>query len=202
MSELRATRSWSGEYEMRRKDGTLFHAMITIAPVLDEEDNLVGITGVTTDITELRRAQERLREAEERYRMLVEQNPAVTYLDRADGSDEPLYTSPHIEKMLGYTPEEWLRDRLWSECLHPDDRERVLVANEIFEAGGSESFNEEYRLIAKYGSVVWVREEAVLIKDDRGNPLSGKGSSSISLSARRPRRRSGGARPTWPSPSA
>jgi diguanylate cyclase (GGDEF)-like protein/PAS domain S-box-containing protein len=175
MSELRAMKSWSGEYELRRKDGTLFHAMITITSVLDDQDNLVGITGVTTDITELRRAQERLRETEEKYRTLVEQIPAVTYIDRADGSDEPLYTSPHIEEMLGYTPEEWLEGRLWSERLHPEDRERVLAADEHFESGGSKEFSEEYRLIAKDGSVVWVREEAVLVEDERGNPLFWQG---------------------------
>ena len=66
MSELRAMRSWSGGYELRRKNGTHFHAMITITPVLGDQDNLVGIIGVTTDITELRRAQERLSETEER----------------------------------------------------------------------------------------------------------------------------------------
>ena len=175
MSELRAMRSWSGEYELRRKNGTLFQALVTITPVLDEEDNLVGITGVTTDITELRRAEERLRETEEKYRTLVEQIPVVTYIDRADGSDEPLYTSPQIEELLGYTPEEWLEGRLWPERLHPEDRDRVLAADDRFESGGDESFSEEYRLIAKDGSVVWVREEAVLVEDERGNPLFWQG---------------------------
>ncbi|MDQ3862777.1 MAG: EAL domain-containing protein, partial [Actinomycetota bacterium] len=137
--------------------------------------NLVGITGVTTDITELKRAQERLRETEEKYRTLVEQIPVVTYIDRADGSDEPLYTSPQIEQMLGYTPEEWLEGRLWPERLHPEDRERVLAADERFEAGGEEPFSEEYRLIAKDGSVVWVREEAVLVTDETRKPLYWQG---------------------------
>jgi PAS domain S-box-containing protein len=101
--------------------------------------------------------------------------PAVTYIDRADGSDEPLYTSLHIEGMLGYTPKEWLEGPLWPERLHPEDRERVLAADERFESGGSKEFSEEYRLIAKDGSVVWVREEAVLVEDERGNPLFWQG---------------------------
>src|SRR3712207_5363703 len=174
MSEARTIRSWSGEYELRRKDGTLFHAMVTITPVLDEEDKLVGITGVTTDITELRRAEERFREAEEKYRTLVEQIPAVTYIDRADGSFEPLYTSPQIETMLGYTPEAWRTDQLWEKQLHPEDRDRVLAADDRLELKG-EPFSEEYRLIAKDGSVVWVREEAVQREDERGNPLFWQG---------------------------
>ncbi len=143
--------------------------------------NLLGDPGVgeyvvnSRDITERKEAEEALSEAEERYRTLVEQIPAVTYIDRADGSDEPLYTSPQIEKMLGYTPEEWLEGRLWPERLHPEDRERMLAADGHFEAGGSESFSEEYRLVAKDGAVVWVREEAVLVEDERGNPLFWQG---------------------------
>ena len=77
--------------------------------------------------------------------------------------------------MHGYTPQEWLEGRLWPERLHPDDRERVLVADEHFESGAGEQFSEEYRLIAKDGSVVWVREEAVLVEDELGNPLFWQG---------------------------
>src|SRR5215208_5703708 len=76
--------------------------------------------------------------------------------------------------MLGYTPEEWLENKLWPKRLHPDDRERVLAADERFEAGG-EPFSEEYRLFAEDGSVVWVLEEAVLVRDEAGEPLYWQG---------------------------
>jgi diguanylate cyclase (GGDEF)-like protein/PAS domain S-box-containing protein len=161
------------EYRFRHKDGS-WRWLESVG------SNLLGHPGVgeyvvnSRDVTERKEAEEALREAEERYRTLVEQIPAITYIDRADGSDEPLYTSPQIEKMLGYTPEEWRENKLWPKCLHPDDRERVLAADERFEAGG-EPFSEEYRLIAKDGSVVWVREEAVLVKDELGNPLFWQG---------------------------
>ena len=129
---------------------------------------LRGVVFTFRDLSDRVRVEEALREAEERYRTLVEQIPAVTYIDKAtDGPDEPIYTSPQIEEMLGYTPEEWLEGHLWLECLHPDDRERILAADERFEAGG-ESFSEEYRLIARDGSVVWVHEEAVETRSDTG----------------------------------
>jgi PAS domain S-box-containing protein len=139
-----------------------------------EGSEFSGVLGVAVDITGRVRAEENLREAEQKYRTLVEQIPAVTYIDLADGSDTPVYTSPQIEQMLGYTPEEWLENKLWTKCLHPDDRERVLAADERFEAGG-ESFSEEYRLFAKDGSVVWVLEEAVLVRDEAGEPLYWQG---------------------------
>jgi PAS domain S-box-containing protein len=71
MMELRAGKSWSGEFEVRRKDGTIFPAMATDTPVHDEEGNLVAIIGVSTDITELKQSEE-LRRSEERFRLLVE----------------------------------------------------------------------------------------------------------------------------------
>ena len=118
---------------------------------------------------------ERLREAEQKYRTLVEQIPVVTYIDRADGSDTPLYTSPQIEGLLGYAPEEGSGVRLWRERLHPEDRERVLAADERFERADKERFGAEYRLIARDGSEVWVLEDAVLVRDAAGDPLYWQG---------------------------
>ena len=174
LTTLKSGKSWSGEFPVKRKDNTVFPVMVTDAPVYDEDGVLVGMVGVSSDLTERVRAEEGLMEAGSLYRTLVEQIPAVTYVDRADGSDEPVYTSPQIRHMLGYTPKEWLEQRLWQERLHPDDRERMLAADERFEAGG-DRFEEEYRLLAKDGSVVWVREEAALVRDGRGEPLYWQG---------------------------
>jgi diguanylate cyclase (GGDEF)-like protein/PAS domain S-box-containing protein len=162
------------EYRMISRDDRVvwLHDESVVLP--DETGQIRYRQGVLLDITKRKEAEKALREAEVRYRTLVEQIPAITYIDRADGSDEPLYTSPQIEEMLGYTAEEWLEGRLWSECLHPVDKERVLAADERFESGG-ERFSEEYRLFAKDGSVVWVREDAVLTRDETGGPLYWQG---------------------------
>jgi PAS domain S-box-containing protein len=60
MSELRAGRSWSGEFEVRRKDGTSFPAMVTDMPVHDEQGDLVSVIGISTDITERKRAEKEI----------------------------------------------------------------------------------------------------------------------------------------------
>src|SRR5829696_306835 len=60
MSELMAGRSWTGEFVVRRKDGTTFPALVTDTPAHDDEGNLVAIIGVYTDITERKRMEERL----------------------------------------------------------------------------------------------------------------------------------------------
>src|SRR5215207_10862821 len=60
MLQLRAGRSWSGEFEVRRKDGTSFPAMVTDTPVHDEQGNLVGVIGISTDITERKEAEQEI----------------------------------------------------------------------------------------------------------------------------------------------
>ncbi|MDQ3941732.1 MAG: EAL domain-containing protein, partial [Actinomycetota bacterium] len=163
------------EYRRFAKDGRLVWIRDEATLVRNEEGEPLYWLGVQIDITERKRAETRLGAAEQRFRTLVDQIPAVTYIDPVDDPETSLYTSPQIEKMLGYTPEEWREGKLWHKCLHPDDRERILAADERFEAGDEEPFSEEYRLMARDGSVVWVREEAVLLRDEAGEPLYWQG---------------------------
>ncbi len=133
--------------------------------------------GVITDITERKRAEEQLREAEERYRALVENIPIVTYID-ATGEGGPhasLYFSPQVTDLLGYTPEDLTRpEPLWPSLIHPEDRERILAAAE--EADRIQGpYDVEYRMIARDGRVVWVNDRAVLVRDEQGRPLFWQG---------------------------
>ncbi len=140
----------------------------------DHRGEVAGTFGVARDITERKEAEAALRESEERYRNLVENIPAVVYIDRADAPDVAAYTSPQIEALVGYTSEEWLGGRLWKKLIHPDDRGWVLEIDGRARAA-EERFCEEYRLIARDGSVVWVRDESELLRDEAGRPLLWQG---------------------------
>jgi len=121
--------------------------------------------GAAADAAERDEIERRLGDPEARYRALVEHIPAVTYIDAVDEVSSAVYMSPQVERMLGYAPEEWLVDpRFFLEILHPGDRERVLAENERTNRSG-EPFDMEYRLIARDGRTIWVRDEAVLVKD-------------------------------------
>jgi PAS domain S-box-containing protein len=120
------------------------------------------------------RAEKELVRSEDRFRHLVEQIPAVTYVQEPIDSDTPkaiTYMSPQYEAMLGYPPEkEMLDEEHWLRVLHPDDRERVF-AEELRTDETGEPYRIEYRQIARDGRVVWVRDEATLIRDEEGNSL-------------------------------
>jgi len=109
--------------------------------------------------------------AEARFRALVEQIPAVTFMACLDGTLRDIYVSPQIEALLGYTQEEWLRDpTLWYRRLHPDDR-GVWIQEFARGIGEGGPFRAECRFRARDGRVVWVRGEARIISGQEGSPL-------------------------------
>jgi PAS domain S-box-containing protein len=157
-------------YAIRSRDGTLRHVEEYGQGVYDQEDNVEAIEGIVYDVTELKRAEQRLREVEERYRTLAEEIPAVTYIKAVDHSSQSSYVSPQMEALLGYKPEEWTSDPdQWIKIMHPADRERVLAEVAHTDETG-EPFRMEFRQFAKDGRVVWIRDEAVLVRDEEGNP--------------------------------
>jgi PAS domain S-box-containing protein len=191
--ERRRTRergeSFRAEYRMMAHDGTVRLFLDEAAVLADEAGRQCFRLGVLVDITDAAAAR-----AERRYRELVEQLPLVTYTDEPAVAPS-IYISPQVEQLVGYSAEEWLANpELFLELLHPDDRERVLADHDRIFAAGESSWSFEYRLVARDGRTVAVRDEAVVIRDDGGRPLYVQGSSWTSRSASRPRRRCVGAR--------
>ncbi|HEX8862697.1 MAG TPA: ATP-binding protein [Actinomycetes bacterium] len=107
--------------------------------------------------------------AEERYRALSEQIPAVLYSEVHTPEGALVYRSPQSQWLLGYTSEESIPLDFWKSVIHPDDREWVVAENERVDATG-DPWNVEYRIIAKDGRVVWIRDHAVLVRGERGEP--------------------------------
>ncbi len=156
-----------------RKDGTRLDVEILMRP-LTLVDGQQGFLLVYHDVTAAKAA-------ETRFRRLAEELPLVTYIDEPDEFGVPgptgtsivgknLYTSPQCEAMFGYPPADWSDNTLWEQIIHPDDRERVLAHQLDFQKS-SEPVSMEYRMLHRDGSVVWVRDESVVVRDESGGPL-------------------------------
>ena len=119
-----------------------------------------------------RAVEEQLRETEAKYQALVEQIPAILYVDLPDEKDTTVYVSPQIEQILGLTPEDWIKDsaNLWTKNLHPDDRNRVLEDYSKFLRTGQPEV-QEYRMIRPDGRVVWIHDRSTIVRDEDGNAL-------------------------------
>ncbi|MEP7059888.1 MAG: PAS domain-containing protein [Actinomycetota bacterium] len=159
------------EYRFRHKDGHWIW-MKDSATVLRNEDGTPAFSqGIVFDITERKVAEEHLREAEERYRAIVEHVQAVIYVDAADASMRTIYISPQVLDMTGYSPEEWMEDpELWLKVTYVDDREMIAsaYANAL---AAEESWKADYRLVTRDGRTIWVHDEMTIIRDEAGAPL-------------------------------
>ena len=158
----------------RRKDGTAVELMFNASPLRSDDGRVIGVVVIATDISDLIATQELLEEAEGRYRTLVEQLPAVSYIAEPGAKGTWQYVSPQLERMLGFSQEEWTADpTLWARRIHPEDRDRVLEEEERDSILGV-PLASEYRMITKDGRVIWVRDEGVL-RAERGERVHYEG---------------------------
>ncbi|HJV05469.1 MAG TPA: PAS domain S-box protein, partial [Actinomycetota bacterium] len=131
---------------------------------------VVGRVWSFRDVTERERAVRELRRAERDYRLLVERLPAIVYVAEPGAEGTWHYVSPQVKPLLGYAPEEWTdHPELWIGLVHPADRGQVLAAERRTVKTGA-PFEAEYRLIARDGRVLWVRDEAILVPHEGGTP--------------------------------
>ena len=152
--------------EHQRKDGARFPVEVRLGGV--EYGGRRMILASIRDITEQRQAEKEVREAEAKYRMLVEQVPAIVYTEDAENGDT-LYDSPQIETILGYSRDICREDpQYWWKIVHPEDLEHVRAAEAAAVVEGK--FSLEYRCIARDKQVAWVKDDAKAIYDEKGKP--------------------------------
>ncbi|MBC1240498.1 PAS domain S-box protein [Nostoc sp. 2RC] len=109
-------------------------------------------------------ADEKVSEAEQKYRTLVEQIPGVVYISPLNTTAKVAYISPQLQQLLGVAPEDWNPSffNSWLDYTHPEDRHRLWQAvNSTISTG--EPLCIEYRMIRHDGSMIWVRNQANLI---------------------------------------
>ena len=127
----------------------------TKSPYFDAEGRVIGIIGVSRDITERKRAETALRKSEERFQLSMEatSDGLWDWDIRTDGA----YYSPGYSRMLGYEPGDFhLQGESWKNLIHPDDREHAVRVNTDCIEGRRASFEVEFRMKAKNGEWRWI----------------------------------------------
>jgi two-component system, cell cycle sensor histidine kinase and response regulator CckA len=156
-----------------RKDGSTFTSELTITKL--ERGGRTLFTGSLRDLTEIVQAEEQRTAAEMRYRSLIENIPLVTYMNSVEAPIRSLYMSPQVESLLGYTADEWAkRLELGYDGIHPDDRERVAALALTAREQGIPT-RCEFRFIARDGRTVWVLDQTIPVRDEKGTIVCHQG---------------------------
>jgi PAS domain S-box-containing protein len=169
---------YEAEYRLYHKNGNVVCVQDRAVTVQDAPVGRFHWQGFLVDVTARK-------QAEERYRTLVEQLPLITYIDTPYSIDEAAaYVSPQIEQILGYSLAEWhASPSFFVEHLHPEDRDRVRDAQR--EARENfEPLELEYRFIAADGRIVWLKDSYAVVRDESGKPSYTQGFA-IEVSARK-----------------
>ena len=167
-SAVQGPGAYDVEYRVRRSDGAFRWFKTRGVPIRDSEGNIFKWFGTCTDITDLRRIEEALRESEERFRGTFE-NAAVG-IAHVDVSGRFLRVNEKLCDILGYTREELLALK-FQDVTFPDDLNADLEQLAPLLRGELPSFSRDKRYLRKDGFIVWVAVSDAVQRDAAGGPL-------------------------------
>jgi PAS domain S-box-containing protein len=150
------------------KDGRRIDVMATVSPIRDSHGEIVGAATIARDIGARLRAEQSLRDSEQRFRGAFENAPLAICLGGMDG--RLLQVNATLCRMLGYSEAELLALG-WRDITHPGDREASRTVSEQLLRGESACVELEKRYVGRSGNVVWVRTRMSLVRDEAGRPL-------------------------------
>ena len=157
--------SFLEEFRLVYPDGRLQWIEARGTPLLSDTNERIAHVGTLRDVTARRRAEDALRDSEERFRQLSESIREVFWLTDADHT-QTIYISPAYEEIWGRScaslyasPNDWL------DAIHPEDRQRV---DEAVQKQREDNYDVEYRIVRPSGSVRWIRDRAFPVVDEKG----------------------------------
>ncbi|MCG8616796.1 MAG: response regulator, partial [Desulfobacterales bacterium] len=156
---------WTGELINKTKDGREFWERTAIAPIFDANETITHFVAIKDDITEYRKAEEKLKQSEERMKLALKGGDLGSW--DVDFKNSSTIFNRRWAQMLGYELEEIdQRQDTWMNVVHPDDRERVVAFGEDFKSGKEPNYEIEYRSVAKNGDAIWVLSKGEIVERD------------------------------------
>ncbi len=165
----------AAEYRFRKRNGTYIWVSDEQYLLRGEDGEPVEVVGSWSNVTSRKAAEQAENAARARFDLLLHGAPAVVYSFEAGGSYAPTFVSENIQRVLGYEPDQYLKDPdFWRSRVHPEDLAEVEAGQAtLFEQGRNVA---EYRFRKADGIYCWVSDEQHLVKDQNGNPLEVIGS--------------------------
>lgn len=157
---------------LKNKDGKYHWFEGTITNML-HDPAIEGIVDNFYDITDRVEAEQKTAQAKNQYQSLVQSVDGIVW----EADAETLiftYVSPQVQKILGYSPEEWIGKKdFWQNRIHPEDRERAIsFCSQQTEKGVNHTF--EYRMRKADGDYIWLRDVVTVVKE-MGKPITLRG---------------------------
>jgi PAS domain S-box-containing protein len=159
---LRVEGSWMGELAAKRKDGTLFDVQLAASLVTDETGKPICMMASFMDITDRKRAEQALKESEERFRGIVERN--FDAIASVDMEGRLTYISPAVERILGYKPEEVIGKHFQNFFPESDIPRAVQAFIEVSKGGSTKGV--QLKLLRKDGFPIYVETNSSPILKD------------------------------------
>ncbi len=162
---------WSGEVEQKRKDGTTFPALLSLFIVKDQDGRVDAVVASVRDITQRKRAEEKLREKEQRLQLALKGGGLGTW-DWNIRTGQIRFSQRWAE-MLGYDVRE-IKTRLdsWVELVHPDDYPEARESLDAHLEGETPFYQATIRMKHKSGKWRWILDRGQVIERDKeGRPV-------------------------------
>ncbi len=148
---------FSMEKRYIKKNGEFIWVSITVSPLWDKNEIPNNHIAIVQDISARKKSELELLESKQKIKDLIDSIDGIVWEGESD-QQGITYVSKKSEAILGYTPEEWTSDEnFWRKIIHPEDRDWVIEYSSNA-AKFRKPFDQEYRMISKNGSIVWVRD--------------------------------------------
>lgn len=172
MAQLGAGKSWAGEFQVQKRDGTVFPAFVTNTPIVNSRGELTAIIGISKDITEPKRIENSLIESRIFNETLLNTSPNLIYIyDLVENRN--VYSNGGIRKILGYSVEEVseMGNEIISSLMHEEDLKIYLnkIIPRYQTAKDGELIEYEYRMKHKHGEWFWLRSKESIFKRNPDN---------------------------------